>query len=398
MSEVLPPSTGTPSRFESLTDRNALLDQQSELISLLYQSTLEPSHLQQFLQRLCQEINSVSAAITVVDVEQMQVNAVWQWGYTQEQLTAFFEADLINQSPLVKTVLSAPTGQFYLSNIDLPELSQQADAPDSYQWTQNFDLTTTAGAALHIDGNHISTIMISRNSAQGGFTEDERTYLNRLIPHVRQSLGIRQHISQLQQSLLDMPAIVESLPLPAMVIDHTFCVIASNQRAAQWMARTGVAKLEESRFTLSNRYRTNLFNNHLIQALQVASGQETAFESVFELSLDSGESVSFVFHPVSRTRGEEQLPAVLCFIHHNRQTVEISTSALEKIFGLSPREAQVCKLLAEGKDIPFIAEELKLSVHTVRDYVKKRLFVKCGCRSQLELVTMVLSSPVLFLS
>lgn len=52
---------------------------------------------------------------------------------------------------------------------------------------------------------------------------------------------------------------------------------------------------------------------------------------------------------------------------------------------LSPREAEVLWMLSSGKDVPQIARELFLSVHTVRGYVKD-LRYKFDVHSQLELV------------
>lgn len=52
---------------------------------------------------------------------------------------------------------------------------------------------------------------------------------------------------------------------------------------------------------------------------------------------------------------------------------------------LTPREAEILWLLAKGKDAPSIANELFISVHTVRGYIKD-LRRKLAARSQLELV------------
>lgn len=55
------------------------------------------------------------------------------------------------------------------------------------------------------------------------------------------------------------------------------------------------------------------------------------------------------------------------------------------VYDLSPREEQITQLLARGLNTTQIAQELHLSAHTVRDYVKA-VFDKVGVRSRGELV------------
>jgi DNA-binding NarL/FixJ family response regulator len=61
---------------------------------------------------------------------------------------------------------------------------------------------------------------------------------------------------------------------------------------------------------------------------------------------------------------------------------------------LSPRENQVCGLVAKGKTNLAIASALKLSEGTVRTYLD-RIFQKFGCHSRTELaVQYVQGAPV----
>ena len=46
-------------------------------------------------------------------------------------------------------------------------------------------------------------------------------------------------------------------------------------------------------------------------------------------------------------------------------------------YGLSRREAEVLDLLARGRDVPYVAEELVISKNTVRTHTKS-IFAKQG--------------------
>lgn len=57
-------------------------------------------------------------------------------------------------------------------------------------------------------------------------------------------------------------------------------------------------------------------------------------------------------------------------------------------YGLSRREAEVLGLLARGRDVPYVAEELVISKSTVRTHVKS-IFAKTGVHSRQELIDLV---------
>ncbi len=57
-------------------------------------------------------------------------------------------------------------------------------------------------------------------------------------------------------------------------------------------------------------------------------------------------------------------------------------------YGLSRREADVLELLARGRDVPYVAEELVISKNTVRSHTKN-IFSKTGVHSRQELIDLV---------
>ena len=62
---------------------------------------------------------------------------------------------------------------------------------------------------------------------------------------------------------------------------------------------------------------------------------------------------------------------------------------LERAYGLTPREAHVCKLLAEGRTDWQIASELHLSYWTVRTHLRKA-FIKFDVSNRGELARVLM--------
>lgn len=68
--------------------------------------------------------------------------------------------------------------------------------------------------------------------------------------------------------------------------------------------------------------------------------------------------------------------------------VSVGCAVAVERYGLSRREAEVLDLLARGRDVPYVAEELVISKNTVRTHTKS-IFAKTGVHSRQELIDLV---------
>ena len=57
-------------------------------------------------------------------------------------------------------------------------------------------------------------------------------------------------------------------------------------------------------------------------------------------------------------------------------------------YGLTPREGDVLQLLARGRSVPFIADELHISQSTTKGHVR-HIYEKMGVASKQELLTKI---------
>jgi len=71
----------------------------------------------------------------------------------------------------------------------------------------------------------------------------------------------------------------------------------------------------------------------------------------------------------------------------------LSVEGLADLFGLTPAEARLTIAIAEGKSLNAFAESHHISSHTARTQIK-RVFEKTGTHSQADLVSRVLTSPL----
>lgn len=89
-----------------------------------------------------------------------------------------------------------------------------------------------------------------------------------------------------------------------------------------------------------------------------------------------------------RQRGETFREAKQAPSWSSDEVIGRRCAAVAERYGLSNRESEVLLLLAKGRDVPFIAEELVISKNTVRTH-SKSIFMKMSVHSRQELIDLV---------
>ncbi|MEH6792457.1 helix-turn-helix transcriptional regulator [Parasphingorhabdus sp.] len=84
-------------------------------------------------------------------------------------------------------------------------------------------------------------------------------------------------------------------------------------------------------------------------------------------------------------------PVACVTLHGESQMTADSSGLLADLFGLLPSEARLAKALASGRSLAEAAEQMGLTIETVRNYSKK-IFAKTGTRGQADLVRYILAN------
>ena len=85
-------------------------------------------------------------------------------------------------------------------------------------------------------------------------------------------------------------------------------------------------------------------------------------------------------------------PAALVFMNDPEAVPELQEAQLSSLYGLTPAEARLAKLLAQDLSLAEASEELGVSQHTVRTHIK-RIFSKTTTERQSGLIRVLLSGP-----
>jgi DNA-binding CsgD family transcriptional regulator len=245
------------------------------------------------------------------------------------------------------------------------------------------------GFTLPIDRDITVILSVMRGPQLAPFTGDECADFGRFAPHVTRAISMHGAFRRTREELATVKALLDGVPLGMMVVDDDELKVAN--RAARAMLSEGDAmRLQNGRLSGANR-RTDADLQAAVDEALNGGDQPVGVA----LAIDHAEPVRAVvrrLHPAAAGMVGATSNAVALYVTDPRKPIETQEEILQRLFGLTPREAAVLRILAEGEDLQTIAARLGISIETVRSHVK-HIMDTTGASRQAELVRMVLSSP-----
>ncbi len=177
-----------------------------------------------------------------------------------------------------------------------------------------------------------------------------------------------------------------------MLVGSNCRLLQANRSAARILDSKDGMALANGRVTVASRAEAE----HL-QALveRICSGDGDGDEPNWAvMTIDRGRDVrplSIMVAPLQLNRSGENTSVAAIFIRDLEVRQSVPPEVLAKLFGLTPAEARVVVELVKGRRPQEVAEELGVSLNTVRNQLKQ-IFSKTNTGRQSELISLVLSS------
>lgn len=243
-------------------------------------------------------------------------------------------------------------------------------------WGKSEKVRHAVGTNFTLDDAFMLKIALQRHDDQQAFDEDEAAFLNLIRPHIKQfvrlsNLYARQNIvSQSWREGFDR------LKRGVWILDGMMNVIYHNEAAAalisdgadeqskHWIdIKAGTLKLSDSpaqknlaevvsKLSLlaspaitGAGVNTEILTNSLYESVDVKTSEDTETLWVAPLPVETRPGLVIVAARESLTTAEE----------------------IQQIFGLPPRQAQLCALLVRGNTVQECAEALNISLNTTRN-------------------------------
>jgi len=258
---------------------------------------------------------------------------------------------------------------------------------------KRFDIVQVVGATIDAGPAGVSVISINGSDKRQPFSSTETTLLTALMPHMQQALRLHRRILDAEQASNDLTGIIERSNRAFFLIDGHGRIVFMNSAAARLVsARDGIA-IDRGELRGADADATTCLRTLVTDAIRTATAEGMGAGGVMTLGRPSGRRPLMVL--VSAVSADHQLPvtntrpAALVLITDPESSVLLDESTLRAMFGFTPAEARLTRLLAAGIDLNEAAARLGLRRETVRTRIKV-IFEKTGTHRQAELVSLVM--------
>ena len=229
----------------------------------------------------------------------------------------------------------------------------------------------------------------SRSAAQGAFAAEETSGLEPLIGHLGRAVEIYAKLEGLRAEAMLYSRAVDAFGVGMVLLDGSGTVQAKNDEARTML---------ESRSPLLERGQRLMFGpeqSHNLAELLAQLGQDAGqAELMLTVEDTRGEAVRILIRKTDAllATSASNPPAFALYFGRNRtQLPSRMAERVANLLSITPTEARLVVLLAEGRNLREAAVRMKVTLTTARTYCKRAL-AKTGTSRQADLVRLALTS------
>ena len=357
------------------------------LIGLIYDGPLESPAFGRLLAALRDWLDADAATILVERQRRQLPDILMNVGGTPEGVERYrnrsFRDDPFIELPpgLVRTLHEhlGPDGMARSSFV------REYLVPTGYIFLLGADLVEAGGERIRI--------RVSRLEPRGDFEPKDKAKLAGVLPHLARALDLFLRLSRLEAEYALYAALCSRLAIGVVLVDRQGRVLEANEGARAVLAKGEVLTLVEGRLRLADERQARELAA-LIQAnADAASGAAPAAAHALRLTRDSGRGVGLIIRPAPSAPqlGAALRGAAVVIIADPDQAVAPPRQALVELFQLTPAEAELGVLLAQGLDLDEASQVLGVAKNTARAQLRA-IFAKTGVTRQSALVRLLLRS------
>lgn len=359
------------------------------LISKIYEAVDDPSRWQNFLDDFVKAIRAGKGSLGVHFSDHHEVDFFCRSGWDEESPQIYAER-YAAEDPWGRRALAQPEGAVKTDYEYCPR--------EEFESSLAFREFYSVRDAIHGVGGIIlatplgqSLIAAVRGRAEGPFGEAEKSVIRTILPHLRRAALLYGQLGTLKRQLAILTDHLNRYSHGLLLVTTEGKVLFANEAAREIAAEHDGLELIDHRLKIvSARDREELrkASNELLARggplMRRVTISRTSHNDPYRL----------ILMPVQDSVTDSvglPMPAISILVMKPGLKPAPDVVLLAELFELTPAEARIAGKLAVGLSNDQIAQEMELSVGTVRTHVKHILSKTSTCR-QGELISLVLQS------
>lgn len=260
-------------------------------------------------------------------------------------------------------------------------------------------IDTARDLLIMVDWRPARTVFsLTRSGSGSPWTEAERAALLQFGPYLRESCLLHKHLDSYIDISRISNAIFNSSPRGMMLLKHDGSVPIANFKAQQLSTRDDGIAVREGRLQISDptvmseltmvlRGLDSLERQDLHELRWFWSVAGKAREIPYQLALQ------IILLPEWNLESRFSDRVALLFVNDPTSVSRPSVEELRQYYGLTGAQARLVLALWGGLSIKEAAENLSISIHTVRSHLRS-IYATTGTRSHAELMSVLTATLV----
>lgn len=378
-----------PYAQHALDAASADLDAFSRLVLLLHEGALVPSRWQEFLEAVARHLEGNAATLVLRSPAAGEAVLLYSWGCrpegTQAYASRYFALD-----PFVQL----PAGEVVTLHEFVPP--EQLERSEFYRnFLQPFDAVYNLGVDIREADRLYVRFRVCRSAKTGDFSAADRRFCERLVPHLQAAVRMHAELDLVRAERSVYAGAMDDLTMAAIILDESGKVLHTNALAQQLLAQRDGLSLPDRTLALWHPEDAQRFRAAFARAVDAGRSGKPGLVEVIRVQRPSGRGhLGMIIRPAPARRDEAE-GALTCsiavFLSAACPARDAPTAAVQKLFGLTQKEALLALCLADGKTLQEAAIELHITLNTARAHLRA-IFAKTGIDRQSKLVGAILRS------
>lgn len=347
------------------------------------------------LDGLCADFGAHAVSLQTLDLRNDTVLGLCRSGQALAEETLDYVRQWQRVDPRRRQTLLSPqvvaAGQWVHS--DRWFIGQRASQQSFFRhFLPAYDIHHSAHLAIAVDQHLVTGFAVEMPAQHLGLSGEDRAWLERLGHHLRDALRAHERLRRLLAPSLVGWQLMEAMTSPMWLLGEGGRARFANRAARQEQQRAACIDVRQCRLRLVHQGDDHVLQEQLRRLLASAHGTR----SVCTLSAPEAALCRLCLQTVTSAGslaafadgGETTVMAVLL---DPARVSAVDPHALATVFDLTPAEARVAALLAQGQSASTIATTLGVLESTVRSHVRQVL-AKFGVPRTIDVVRVLAQS------
>jgi DNA-binding CsgD family transcriptional regulator/PAS domain-containing protein len=297
-------------------------------------------------------------------------------------------------NPAVRRMLDGDPGSIVLRAEEFDDAAWRKH-PLYREIYRPFDLYDGLGTVLLRTRAYVAALGVNGRAWRGPFTERDLDTLRLLIPHLQRAMQVFLNLANQAAHRAIHEALWNELRDGVVLIDTAARPLWANRAAWTILAQGDGLSIRNGRLAAARRVENRMLEQAIAAVIATQNGRTLACAEPLAISRpSSARPYTLLAAPLQVARPVLGCwPAAVLLLSDPEATYETPVVLLARLYGMTPREAELAAFLMQGIDLYDCAGRLGMGRQTARTHLS-HIFDKTGTRRQGKLVHLLLNGPL----